>query len=335
MGDKVPFVSVVCLCYNHGQYIRETLDSILMQKTNFAFEIIIHDDASTDNSAEIIMEYYNKYPNIIIPILQYENQYSKNIKISTTYIYPKIRGKYIALCECDDYWIDEFKLQKQIEYLERHDECSACIHLAYKVDAKTKRVLNQIVISCTDRDFGVEETIEGLGSRVATNSIVYRAKYIQNISMFYKKLSNTGVGDYLILVFLSIFGKIHYINEFMSVYRSNVKDSWTDRMNKSICKYLKYLNNHILMLHELFEIVPKEYHTVLEQEIVREKFELLAFQGKLFTIKRNYPLLYDDLTLNKKLKIILHYLLLKIDNKGIVYDNVRKIYNYFRCKIYG
>ena len=102
MSEKTPLVSVCTLAYNHEPYIRECLDGILMQKTNFAFELLIHDDASTDGTADIIREYETKYPDIIKPIYQTENQYRKRIRINSTYNFPRAKGKYIALCEGDD-----------------------------------------------------------------------------------------------------------------------------------------------------------------------------------------------------------------------------------------
>ena len=110
--DKV-MVSVICNTYNHEKYIKSALDGFVMQKTNFEYEVLIHDDASTDSTADIIREYEKKYPDIIKPIYQSENQYSKKVPISKTYQYSRAKGKYIAICEGDDYWTDPFKLQKQ------------------------------------------------------------------------------------------------------------------------------------------------------------------------------------------------------------------------------
>lgn len=120
--NRVPLVSICTLVYNHEPYLRECFDGILMQKTNFAFEVLVHDDASTDNSAAIIREYTAKYPNIFKPIYQTENQYSKGIKVNATYQYPRAKGKYIAICEGDDYWIDPLKLQKQVDILEQNSD---------------------------------------------------------------------------------------------------------------------------------------------------------------------------------------------------------------------
>lgn len=118
-----PFVSILCTTYNHENFIAETLNGFLIQKTTFPFEIIVHDDASTDNTASIISEFAAKYPLIIKPILQRENQYSnKEVNIWSDFTFPAAQGKYMALCEGDDYWIDELKLQKQVDFLENNSE---------------------------------------------------------------------------------------------------------------------------------------------------------------------------------------------------------------------
>src|SRR6056297_2037532 len=113
-----PLVSICCITYNHEKYIADALDSFLMQKTNFPFEIIIHDDASTDATPKIIDRYAKQYPKIIKPIYQSENQFSKGRKPLRDFVLPLIRGKYMATCEGDDFWIDDKKLEKQISFLE-------------------------------------------------------------------------------------------------------------------------------------------------------------------------------------------------------------------------
>lgn len=123
-----PLVSICCLTFNHEPYIRECLDGFLMQKTSFPFEILIHDDASTDRTPVIIKEYEKKYPGIIKPIYQTENQHKKKIGISRTFQFPRAKGKYIALCEGDDYWTDPNKLQIQVDFLENNEEFAFCCH---------------------------------------------------------------------------------------------------------------------------------------------------------------------------------------------------------------
>lgn len=119
-------VSVCCCTYNHEPYIRDCLEGFVKQKTDFPVEYIIHDDASTDKTRIIIQEYAESYPDRIKPILQTENQYSQGVDPCTHIVLPSARGKYIALCEGDDYWTDTLKLQKQIDYLEKHEEVGLC-----------------------------------------------------------------------------------------------------------------------------------------------------------------------------------------------------------------
>lgn len=128
MESSAPLVSIVCLAYNHEPYIRQCLDGFVMQKTNFRFEALVHDDASTDGTADIIREYAAKYPDIIKPIYQTENQYQKKVGILKTFLFPRATGKYIAMCEGDDYWTDPLKLQKQVDFLENNYEYSICGH---------------------------------------------------------------------------------------------------------------------------------------------------------------------------------------------------------------
>ena len=132
MDTHKPLVSVAVISYNHGSYIRKCLDSILMQKTNFSFEVVIGDDCSTDETVSIIREFEQKFPNIIKPIYQ-----SKNVGgAANAYgsCYPKLSGKYVAICEGDDYWTDENKLQKQVDFLEQHPDYVLTFHRVNSVD---------------------------------------------------------------------------------------------------------------------------------------------------------------------------------------------------------
>lgn len=126
--ENNPLVSICTLVYNQEKFLKQYLEGIFLQKINFSFEILIHDDASTDNSGNIIREYQALYPNIIKPIIQTENQYSKGTDINLTYNFPRAKGKYIAICEGDDYWTDPCKLQKQVDFLETHSEYNLCCH---------------------------------------------------------------------------------------------------------------------------------------------------------------------------------------------------------------
>ena len=128
MKQEDILVSVNCITYNQKEYIEQCLDSIIMQQTNFRFEILIHDDASTDGTDIILKEYEIKYPDMIRPIYQTENKYSKGVDIWNTYQFPRAKGRYIAICEGDDYWSDPLKLQKQVDFMENNNQYAFCCH---------------------------------------------------------------------------------------------------------------------------------------------------------------------------------------------------------------
>ena len=121
-----PLVSICTTTYQHRRYIRQTLDSFLNQKTDFPFEILVHDDCSSDGTVEILEEYARRYPDVVCPVFEKENQYSRGVPINETFNFPRARGKYIALCEGDDFWCDDGKLQAQADYMESHPDCTFC-----------------------------------------------------------------------------------------------------------------------------------------------------------------------------------------------------------------
>ena len=129
-----PIVTVWCLAYNQKDFIRDALEGFVMQKTTFPFEVIVHDDASTDGTTAIVQEYARRYPDIIKPVIETENQWQKGgLKHIIHIMNEKYRnGKYIAFCEGDDYWTAPHKLQQQVDFLESHAEYSMCFHSAKK-----------------------------------------------------------------------------------------------------------------------------------------------------------------------------------------------------------
>ncbi|WP_313054079.1 glycosyltransferase family 2 protein [Pseudomonas lopnurensis] len=130
-----PLLSIVCLAYNHAPFIRKTLEGFLQQETDFPFEVIVHDDASTDATAAIIADYAARYPAIIKPIYQTQNQYSLGVPFSTR-LFARSAGKYIAYCEGDDYWTDPRKLQLQVDFLERHRDYVMTYHDAFMFNSQ-------------------------------------------------------------------------------------------------------------------------------------------------------------------------------------------------------
>lgn len=225
-------VSICSITYNHAPYIRQCLDGMLMQKTNFDFEIIINDDCSTDGTTEIIREYAEKYPNIIKPIYHEENQYQKGVRgMFNKFVFPKAQGKYIALCEGDDYWTDPLKLQKQVDFLENHNEYSMS-HTAFVFYNQKLGVFENY----TNREYIKEITnIDILSSyRIQTCSVVFRAELLKQLYKEDSFLYFSGyffMGDTQLWYGLAQKGKIHYLSDKTCVYRK-VENSACRQINK-------------------------------------------------------------------------------------------------------
>jgi len=220
-----PLVSICCLTYNHEPYIKQCLDGFLMQKTNFPFEILIHDDASVDNTQNIIKNYELKHSDIIKPIYQKENQYSKGIGVSRVYQFPRAKGKYIAMCEGDDYWIDPYKLQKQVDFLETHPEYVFSFHDSIILNQRTGEKRMRI------GDRQIENTVDLksliIQNNIPTASIVFRnfLDYAQ-LPDWIGKISK---GDYGLCVLLAEEGPGKYLPEAMSVYRIHEGGVWSSK----------------------------------------------------------------------------------------------------------
>jgi len=130
----IPLVHTRTMTYNHENFIRDCIEGILMQKTTFPVQVLIHDDASTDKTAEIIKEYESKYPHLIKAFYQEENSYSMPDKHKRREVFMTWRiGKYEAICEGDDYWTDPLKLQKQVDFMEENPDCSLCFHASKSI----------------------------------------------------------------------------------------------------------------------------------------------------------------------------------------------------------
>lgn len=205
-------VSIICCAYNHANYIRECLDGFISQKTEFPIEVLIHDDASTDNTAEIIREYETRYPKFIKPVYQQVNQYSQGVDIFFDILLPKAKGKYIAICEGDDYWTDPLKLQKQVDFLESHSDYGM-------IFGKVRRYIQ------VKRRFGSifgspVESVENLlrNNTVPTLTAVCRKELLLRYVM---DIGNQQwlLGDYPLWLFIAIHSKIAFLDEILAVYR--------------------------------------------------------------------------------------------------------------------
>jgi len=228
-----PLVSICVTTYNHEKYIEEAIESFLMQEVDFEVEVVIHDDASTDKTQTIIKRYHKKYPGLFKLLLQTENQRSKyGGGMQPRFNYPRAKGKYIALCEGDDYWTDRLKLQKQVDFLENNPDYILSAHcVKYFYEAKNT--------------YGIDAHKDGNFSAI---DIATKVPF-QMVSVVFKKISRLNslpswyfqvpLGDWMLYTFLLQFGKANKMSEVMSVYRIHSAGVWSGQASNKNSKMLK------------------------------------------------------------------------------------------------
>lgn len=223
-GDpSTPVVSICCTTYNHEPFIEDALEGFLIQETDFPFEILIHDDASTDKTAEIIRKYEKKYPSLIKPIYQDVNQYSIGRKPMPEFNYPRAKGKYIAICEGDDYWTDPKKLQIQIEFLENNPNYVISGHEACIIDEKGTMINESKLPDAHKRDFNQDEVIK-IKAWILTMSMVFR-NVLNGIQPEQRMVKN---GDAFLTSILGYYGKSKFHDDIQpAVYRSHQGGIWS------------------------------------------------------------------------------------------------------------
>lgn len=246
-----PLVSVICLTYNHEKYIRHCLEGFLMQKTGFDYEVIIHDDASTDATPDILREYAEKAPDIFKPILQKENRFSRGLSIIEPVILPVLRGKYIAMCEGDDYWTDPLKLEKQVRGLTDHPDCRLCLHLVENVTEQEEPMKATCPMEHIQTSVMSSHAFIGKSGDFfhLSSTMYYKAdlqKYYET-DPEYKRISK--VGDKPLLLFLGTCGNVYFINEAMSCYRQSSAGGWTSRL---VAQGERKIYEHLCNLRDVY-----------------------------------------------------------------------------------
>lgn len=280
LNRKEVMVSVICLTYNHEKYIRQCLEGFVRQETNFNFEVFVHDDASTDSTPEIIKEYAQKYPEIIKPIYQKINQYSQKIPIYKTFIEPFVRGQYLAYCEGDDYWCDPKKLQKQVNAMESHPECTICTcRVRFMKEDGTLLDEYRPELSHPIKE-GIQDS-SWLISRIPeytfqTASFLLKKETKEYCEKNYPELfAATRVSKTLFLSLISV-GKCYYISDAMACYRVNSVGSWT-QSQKNIQNRVK----HYSAISQFY----KTYDSYLKQNY--REYDKLDLKGMYQTIDYN------------------------------------------------
>ena len=256
-----PSVAIRCLVYNHEKYLRDCLDGIVMQKTNFPFFAVVHDDCSKDSSSDIIREYQRNYPDLIRPIFEEENCYSTDWHLADIKIHEAYGdAKYIAVCEGDDYWTDPYKLQKQVDYLEAHSDYAVCAHETIIKDEQNSQknaffsleACKNRIIPSPRTDYSFEDTLKG--NIFHLSSILFRHEDLTEFPRWRYKIS---AGDMIFFRYLGSCGKTHWIPEAMSVYRGHHGSLTTEGAEYQ--SLLPFLKMNILVLRLLNRFWQRQY----------------------------------------------------------------------------
>ena len=260
-----PMVSICNLVYNHEKWLRRCLDGFVMQKTSCKFEVLSHDDASTDSSATIIREYEERYPDIFHPIYQTENQYSKGRGIFVPILLPKARGKYIALCEGDDYWTDPEKLQMQVDFLEAHPD-HAMVYTQTRSYHESQHRYGRVRGGAVNTDF---RTLLDRNCIYTQTVVMHRdavERYVEEIRPHEKGWK---MGDYPMWLYFAATSKIGFIERPTAVYRLLNESASHSR---DYGKMIRFVNSSNEICHYMAERFAPELLEEVEKVKLREEF---------------------------------------------------------------
>jgi glycosyltransferase involved in cell wall biosynthesis len=289
MDQKIdkPLVSIACLTFNHESFLSDAIESFLIQKCNFNYEIVIGDGGSTDSNRLIIENYKKKNPEQIITVLPTKDP---GIFQTLELIISECQGKYIAFCEGDDYWIDENKLQKQVDFLENHSDYSLCFHKTHILqdgiiqDIQTPVPANPDIYSLAEINY------------IYTPSCLYKSETIKSIP---KQFLKHGIGDYFLHMMAASKGKIKYLDAPMAIYRIHQGGIWTksDKVKRLLVfgNVLIELFNYFtdkrlkdvlaLKIAEHFYEIGKTYHDNKDIQLAEENYRIaLKFSGSLLKL---------------------------------------------------
>lgn len=270
-----PLVSICCATYNHEQFIGTAIESFLMQEVDFETEILIHDDASTDSTSEILSSYANKYPGLIKIVTQTKNQFEIEKRILSKFLFPKTKGKYIALCEGDDYWTDQRKLLKQVSFLEQNDRFVGCFTDFRTVDNEDKTVQNSNFVNMKS-EYTHLDILKGQTPKTLTT--VFRREFIPTFQPSRKGLNS----DLILASFLSRNGSYKYLDFVSGAYRIHNTGIWS-----TIDSLSKYKNQLVTSLELM-----KQFRKMEELDALKHRFKMAG--KNLVSIcrkERNYKMI--------------------------------------------
>ncbi len=253
--SKTPLVSIKMITYNHEQYIAQAIEGVLLQETEFPIELVIGEDCSTDRTREIILEYQKQHPDVIRVIT---SEHNVGMKRNNWRTIGACRGAYMAFCEGDDYWTDRNKLQKQVEWLEANRDCSAVFHAAKACygDQPGKTSAGRAMKPRSKRTFATKDVILDVAFNFITASLTFRSEHMRDLPEFYHK---SLVGDFPLMLILSVRGSIGYSDELMCVHRVGTPASWTMDMRRGRTKRMEHYVNTLFVMNEFNSWTKRKY----------------------------------------------------------------------------
>jgi glycosyltransferase involved in cell wall biosynthesis len=282
-----PLVSILCTTYNHALYVEDAIRGFLIQKTDFPFEIIVHDDVSTDHTRTLIDRYAAAYPTIIRTVYQKENQYSRGAMILMLAA-RHATGDFIAFCEGDDYWIDPDKLQIQVDALKAHPDCELSFHPA----VKTRQEIPGDALFCRrangSRVLPIGPIIREGGSYMPTASMVIKKAFFERAFQDENPFYQRHMMGYSFQILCSLAGGALYIDRPMSVYRVFSEGSWTQTIAKDSSFYKKWLANYLDTLHGIDALTGYRYSRDILHTLRRCHLSVLNNKALEFDFRRAY-----------------------------------------------
>ncbi|MFM9989045.1 glycosyltransferase [Flavobacterium sp.] len=278
-------LSICMITYNHQDYIKQAIDSVLMQKTNFDYELVIANDNSPDETNEIINNYIDSHPDGH-KIKYLHNKVNIGMMPNFINALKNCSGKYIALCEGDDYWIDEFKLQKQVDFLENNSDYVICFHHA-GINTNGLEVEDTITFS-TKQTTTIDDLAKG--NFMHTCTVVYKNNLFNEFPDYFYK---SPIGDYFLHMLNSLYGKIYCINEKMAVYRVHDTSYWSSKKQEErTAIWINFIQN-------MKNNFPKRIQKKLEYQIVKLESDSVI-KAKKISITKKIKLKIKNIFTRKK-----------------------------------
>jgi glycosyltransferase involved in cell wall biosynthesis len=297
-------VSVICITYNHEKYISKCLESIISQDFDGAFEIIIHDDYSSDSTRVIIDSYKHRYPAIIRTVYSDHNKYSVGEEIIQPLIYAA-NGKYIVFCEGDDFFINISKIEYQYSYLESHPEAVAHVHSAIKFDETGIRKIGIKSPRYQKGIIDIDCAIKNIGHNYHLNAIMYHRNVLLKLPSFYY---HSNVKDIPLSIHIALSGVVCYENIPLSAYRVGSNNSWSKKINQTKESFTKYYLNLIETLDMIdHDLLGKHKESIQDRKLHFEFWFRVRVYGFWPILKRKDLFRYFlSIRTREKIDVILY-----------------------------